>query len=226
MKDDVSDTPIAPAVRKTTQEVICGDCLPIMRGYKDKQFDLVLCDPPYGIGRDGQKGDKSVSGNYNPTRHHRKEHNFLGWDNEIPSKNYFDEMFRVSKNQIIWGGNYFVEYLTEGHKGWLIWDKGQHGLTMSDCELAYSSFDFPTRIFTINRRHVQLEGALHPTMKPKELMKWCIELSGAQTILDPFLGSGTTLVAAKQLNRNAVGIEISPEYCEIARKRLEQQTLL
>ena len=201
-------------------EVICGDSLEIMRGFKDKQFDLVLTDPPYGIGIDGQ--DLSFAAN---PKQNRKYHQRMGWDDSIPSKEYFDEMFRVSRNQIIWGGNYFVEYLSEGHKGWFVWDKGQHGLTMSDCELAYSSFDFPTRVFVFNRNHIKQDGAQHPTQKPEELMRWCIELSGAQTILDPFAGSGTTGVAAKYLNRHFTLIEISPKYVEIIKNRLSQEKL-
>ena len=204
-------------------KIYCGDCLEIMPLLE--KVDLVVTDPPYGIGIDGQDGDRSRSGNYNPTRHHRKAHTFLGWDNEIPKKECFSQMFRLSKNQIIWGGNYFVPHLTEGHKGWLVWDKGQHGLTMSDCELAYSSYDFPTRIFVMNRRHVQLEGAHHPTQKPRELLVWSIQQckywDTALSILDPFLGSGTTLVACKELKRNGIGIEINEKYCEIAKKRLQ-----
>lgn len=203
------------------QKIIQGDCLEVMKTFPDKYFDLVLTDPPYGLGIDGQKENFST----NP-KHNRKHHEFKGWDSAIPSREYFDEIFRISKNQIIWGGNYFVAYLNEGHKGWIVWDKGQHGLTMSDCELAYSSYDFPTRVFVYNRVEILKDGAHHPTMKPVELMKRCLQLTEAQTVLDPFLGSGTTLVAAKQLRRSATGIEISPEYCEIARKRLEQDTLL
>ena len=198
------------------------DCLKVMKTFPDKSVDLVLTDPPYGIGIDGQK--KSVSKN---PKHNRKYHEFGGWDNEIPSKEYFDEMFRISKNQIIWGGNYFVEHLKEGHKGWLVWDKGQHGLTMSDCELAYSSFDCPTRVYVFNRVEIQKDGAHHPTLKPLELIRWCVENHSeeGQTVLDPFLGSGTTAVACKQLNRNYIGIEISEKYCEIAKRRLEQEKL-
>ena len=202
------------------QEIICGDSLKVMQALPDKYFDCCITDPPYGLGIDGQK----LSYSANP-KHNRKQHPFMGWDSKIPSKKYFDEIFRVSKNQIIWGGNYFVSYLTEAHKGWMVWDKGQHGLTMSDCELAYTSFDFPTRVFVFNRNHIKQDGAYHPTMKPLELMRWCIELSGAETILDPFMGSGTTLLAAKQLGKNAMGIEIAPEYVEIARKRLSQESL-
>src|SRR3990167_10130803 len=123
-------------------KIINADCLKVMKQMPDKCVDLVLTDPPYGLGIDGQKESFSK----NP-KHNRKKHEFMGWDNEIPQKEYFEEMFRISKNQIIWGGNYFVSYLSEGHKGWLVWDKGQYGLTMSDGELAYTSFDKSLRIF-------------------------------------------------------------------------------
>jgi site-specific DNA-methyltransferase (adenine-specific) len=164
-----------------------------------------------------------LSLNDNP-KHNRKAYPFMGWDKGIPSAEYFMEMFRVSRNQVIWGGNYFVQYLTEGHKGWLVWDKGQHGLTMSDCELAYTSFDCPTRVVTLNRVELLKDGAEHPTQKPVELMRWCLSKysNEGDTILDPFAGSGTTCVAAKILGRKYIGIEINPVYAEIARKRVEQ----
>ena len=118
-----------------------------MKYIPDKFFQLAITDPPYGIGIDGQK----LSINKNP-KHNRKQHKKKDWDSAgIPGADYFRELERISENQIIWGGNYFVEHLQQGHKGWIVWDKGQHGLTMSDCELAYSSFDSPTRIVVINR---------------------------------------------------------------------------
>lgn len=122
------------------------DCMKGMAEFPDGFFDLAIVDPPYGIGVDGQR--ERICTN---TKHNRKEHIRKSWDRAIPPPEYFRELERVSKAQIIWGGNYFVPYLTQGHKGWLIWDKGQRGLTMSDCELAYTSFDTPTRIFTLNR---------------------------------------------------------------------------
>lgn len=201
-------------------KIMCGDSLKIMQSFPDKYFDCVITDPPYGLGIDGQKESFAT----NP-KHNRKKHPFMGWDSKIPSKKYFDEMFRISKNQIIWGGNYFVDYFTEGHKGWLVWDKGQRGLTMSDGELAYSSFDSALRIFTFNRSILKTDGAHHPTMKPLELMRWCVEYSGAKSVIDPFMGSGTTILAAKQLGVNALGIDIAPEYVEKARNRLAQQQL-
>jgi site-specific DNA-methyltransferase (adenine-specific) len=206
-------------IKDITNTIIQGDCLEVMKQMPDNCVDLILTDPPYGIGIDGQKACSCK----NP-KHNRKEHDFKGWDKAIPPKEYFEEMFRVSRNQIIWGGNYFVEHLTEGHKGWIVWDKGQHGLTMSDCELAYSSFDFVTRIIVMNRAELLRDGTKHPTQKPYRLFKQIItkHSSENQIILDPFLGSGTTAVACELMNRNYIGIEISPEYCEIARKRVQE----
>ncbi|MEK9206869.1 MAG: DNA methyltransferase [Patescibacteria group bacterium] len=222
MKDDLSDTPSESTVRKTTQEVICGDCLPIMRGYKDKQFDLVLCDPPYGIG-----ADKGVGGGISKGRKYKGD-----WDVR-PKKEYFDEILRVSKNAVIFGGNFFTDLLpVNGH--WIVWDKVgeiKFDNPYSGAELAWTNFDKNTV-----KKYVVIQAGFiaeekdrhHPTMKPVKLFGSILAdyTTDEMTILDPFLGSGTTLVACKQLNRNGVGIEISPEYCEIARKRLEQQTLL
>lgn len=137
------------------------DCMQGMKEFPDGFFDLAIVDPPYGIGIDGQK--KRVCGN---PKHNRKEHIRKSWDKAIPTPEYFRELERVSKAQVIWGGNYFVPYLEQGHKGWLVWDKGQHGLTMSDCELAYTSFDTPTRVFVCNRVELLNDGTIHPTQKP------------------------------------------------------------
>lgn len=136
--------------------LINADCLPIMRKIPDKFFQLAIVDPPYGIGNDGQK--KKVCKN---PKQGRKEHERKDWDSKgIPGAEYFRELERISENQIIWGGNYFVKHLKAGHKGWIIWDKGQRGLSMSDCEIAYSSFDCPTRIFTMNRVELLKEGTI------------------------------------------------------------------
>ena len=119
------------------------DCMEYMATLPDKAFDLAIVDPPYGIGVDGQ----AEHYDYKNPKHSRKHHIQKSWDKQIPPLEYFEELQRVSKNQIIWGANYFVKHLREGHKGWIVWDKAQHGLTMSDCEFAYSSFDVPTRVF-------------------------------------------------------------------------------
>lgn len=156
-------------MQELINKIICNDCLGIMKQMPDKSIDLVLTDLPYGLGIDGQK--RSISRN---PKHNRKEHKFMGWDDAVPKKEYFDEIFRVSRNQIIWGGNYFVKHFTEGHKGWIVWDKGQRGLTMSDGELAYSSFDKALRIYTYNRVELLKDGSFHPTMKPLQLIKKCL----------------------------------------------------
>lgn len=137
------------------------DCLEVMRRYPDGYFDLAVTDPPYGLGVDGQKERRDIR----HPQHSRKAHPKQGWDDAIPTAEYFRELERVSKNQIIWGGNYFVEHLRRGHKGWIVWDKGQHGLTMSDCELAYTSFDCPTRVVVINRAQLQAGGHYPPDTK-------------------------------------------------------------
>ena len=120
------------------------------------------------------------------------------------------------------GGNYFTRNLP-AKMGWLVWDKGQR-ICSSDAELAFTSFDLALRVFVLNRVALMLDGAEHPTQKPLDLMLWCIKqvdrAGDAETILDPFLGSGTTAVAAKKLGRHFLGFEISEEYCRIARERI------
>jgi DNA modification methylase len=192
-----------------------GDCLEVMKTLDS--VDAIITDPPYGIGIAGQK----KTTNKNP-KHNRKYHEDKGWDDSIPDKKVFDEMFALTDIHIIWGGNYFVDYLTEGHKGWLYWDKGQDGLTMSDGELAYTSLDKPLRAFRINRGEIARDGSCHPTQKPVQLMKWCLkQIIGYKLILDPFMGSGTTGVASVQDGRKFIGVEIDQKYFDIACKRIE-----
>ena len=132
-------------------------------------------------------------------------------------------MLSKGKDHIIWGGNYFADLLPP-KMGWLVWDKEQR-INQSDGELAWTSFDQALRIFDKNRVVLMQDGARHPTQKPVVLIKWAIQQckywDTPLTILDPFLGSGTTLVACKELKRNAIGIEINEKYCEIAKKRLQ-----
>ena len=183
-----------------SSEVYLMDCIQGMKHYPDKWFDLAIVDPPYGLGIDGQK----LSINKNP-KHNRKQHSQKDWDNEIPAMQYFTELFRVSKNQIIWGANYFVEHLNYGSKGWLVWFKGQEGLTMSDCELAYSSFQFPTRVFNINRVELLKEGTIHPTQKPVVLYDRCFDFAKVEAgmkVLDTHLGSQSSRISANKYQLN------------------------
>jgi len=201
-------------------KIINADCMDILKQLPDKSIDLVLTDPPYGIGIDGQK----LSISKNP-KHNRKQHNFKNWDDNIPKKEVFCEIRRIAKKVIIWGGNYFNEFFEQGHKGWIVWDKGQDGLTMSDCEIAYTNFDVPTRIFRINRVELLKDNTIHPTQKPLRLFQRCVaEYSNENDlVLDCFSGSGTTAIACHRLKRRFICIEKDPEYWAKSVERLKAE---
>ena len=200
-----------------------GDCLEFMRQLPDECVDLVLTDPPYGIhDKISAKGALPNAGNRFARLYDRNP-----WDRQRPDKEYFEQIFRISGNQVICGANYFVEHLPVS-RGWIFWDKLGDGMTSVNNELIYTSFD--RSIATFRRCHgldkgfmvTDGFGGIHPTQKPVALMRWIIEKYSKPTdiIFDPFLGSGTTAVAAYQLGRRWFGCEINPEYCEIARKRI------
>ena len=181
-----------------------GDCLDLMKDIPDKSIDLVLTDPPYGIGKFGDRIDKSFKIN--------------DWDFK-PDKKYFDEIFRLSKNQIIWGGNYFDLPQT---KSFLVWDKVQpFNFSLAMYEQAWTSFNTPAKLF---KYRVLNDKKEHPTQKPLTLFEWCIinYSEEGQTIFDPFLGSGTTAVACINAGRNFIGIEKDEEYFNIAQKRVTE----
>jgi DNA modification methylase len=180
-----------------------------------KKADALVTDPPYGIGIDGQKASKAS----NP-KHDRKAHEFRGWDKERPTAATFELLRNYANDAIIWGGNYFADMLP-ATRGWLVWDKGQKGLTMSDGELAWTTFDKPLRIFKANR--AQLHGSVHPTQKPASLIEWCLNMTEG-IVFDPFLGSGTTLIAAEKTGRTCYGIELDCKYCDVIVKRWEDFT--
>ena len=184
--------------------IICGDCLDVMKDMPDNSVDLVLTDPPYGIGIAK-----------NPFR---QKHTKSDWDNQPMCKEQGLELLRIGREQIIWGGNYFD---LKPSQGFLVWDKCQP-FTFSSAmvEMAWCSKQSPAKLF---RLRVTEYAKVHPTQKPLELMIWCVEHNSKEgdLILDPFCGSGTTCVAAKMLDRHYIGIDISEKYCEIARKRVE-----
>ncbi len=186
-----------------------------MRTLPDKSIDLALVDPPYGINRDGQTETFTKN-----KKHKRKNFEHKGWDNSIPDSDYFKELFRVSKNQIIWGANYFTEYLSPS-MGWIFWDKGQD-LSMSDGELAYSSFERALRRIKINRGQLMVEGGtMHPTQKPIKLYKWLLLNYGltGQSIIDTHLGSGSSRIAAYDLGFDFYGCELDTDYYNAQEKR-------
>lgn len=146
------------------------------------------------------------------------------WDKERPAKKCFDEIFRVSKNQIIWGGNYFADLFPPKMR-WLVWDKGQRNFSLADGELAWTSFNKALRIFDYSRALALKDGKVHPTQKALQLMIWCVveHTEKGDLILDPFMGSGTTAVACIKTERNFIGFEIDKGYYEIACKRIEAE---
>ncbi len=205
----VAAVSVAPYYRDDAVVIFNADCREIVPHIP--KAHLLLTDPPYGIGS-LMKGGKN-------TGHWNTLSNGNDWDMEIPDLTPF---LSVSEKSIVWGGNYFP---LPPCRGVLAWRKLNAVPTQADMEIAWTTLDIPAKMFA----HAS-GGAMkrhgHPTQKPLALMLWCIGLAGdVQTILDPFMGSGTTLVAAKQLGRFAVGIEREEQYCEIAVKRLAQEHL-
>lgn len=220
-------------IEKWLNTIRQGDCLELMKQLPDKCIDLVLTDPPYGIGQDKDQERKS---GYKGKRQLgvRKGYGFSNWDNEVPNKEYFEQMMRISKNQIFFGGNYFA-HLIPPSSCWIVWDKDNGANDFADCELAWTSFDTAIRKFKW-KWHGMLQEQMgkhkefrqHPTQKPVKLFEWILSKYSKETdiILDPYAGSGTTGRAAKNLGRPFILFEKEPSYCEIANKRLEQEVLL
>lgn len=212
---------INPYYNKNDIKIYNMDSLEYMQNAGVKTFDLVLTDPPYGLGMGGREY-LGAGNKYN--RFFTKTR----WDNEIPKKDYFDEIFRISKNQIIWGGNYFIDYLYNT-KCMLVWYKkaGLPTNSFADCELAWTSYNRTAMIFNSRWsgyiRDSKEKKLAHPTQKALDVMTWCLkEFSNKNDIiLDPFCGTGTTLVAAKKLGLEAIGVEINSKYCDMAVERLE-----
>jgi len=191
-----------------------GDCLQLMKGLPDKSIDLVLTDPPYGIGKKWTGGWGS---GWKQSQKDAKER--YEWDINPPCKEVFEEIFRVSKNQVIWGGNYFD---LPPSRCWLVWNKPERGFTLAEAELAWTSYDNVVRVFDHNRHE---PNRLHPTQKPSALFEWILEryTKPNDTVLDPFLGSGTTLLACRRTGRNGIGYEINPDYEEIIKERIMEK---
>lgn len=214
---------------KEVNKIILGDCLEVMRGMADNSVDLVLTDPPYG--KSWTRNNKTPGFGSQGNKAWRTDE--LTWDKFTPTQEYFDEMIRVSKNQIIFGGNYFTDKLPVSNC-WIVWDKiGNHKFSnpFADCELAWTSFSKVIKKYVVVQQGFvkdTKDKRLHPTQKPTELMKAIIVdfAETGQKILDPFVGSGSTIKAAKDLGFNATGIEINPDYVKIAQDRLKQEVLL
>lgn len=199
----------------------CREVLPML-----PKVDAVITDPPYGIKEHGGKvrfGPASAAKGFGS----HKEYQELGWDNASPDAELFAAILAKAPLQVVWGANHFVSKIGLDASQWLVWHKkGADKSDFADCELAWTNLGGAVRYFkhdwvgfgAINSG----EKREHPTQKPIPLMEWCVTLtSGAQTILDPFMGSGTTGVACMNLGRSFIGIEREPKYFDIACRRIE-----
>lgn len=195
-------------------KVFNEDCLETMKRMEDKSIDLILTDPPYGIGDKFKGGNNSKMNKFNSIVD-------KGWD-KVPSKEIFEEIYRVSKHQIIWGGNYFELPAT---RGFIIWDKKiSQDFTLAMAEYAWTSFDTLAKIYRLSSEKI---GRLHPTQKPEKVIEYCLNFalnidSSIETVYDPFAGSGTTLVVSKSKGLDYIGSELDKDYYEIIQKRLQQ----
>ena len=196
-----------------------ADCMEVMKTFKDNQFSLAIVDPPYGI-NEGNKsrgmGTSAMAGDYT----------IKDWDKSIPEKEYFLELKRVSKNQIIWGGNYMVEHLNTS-MGWIFWDKDSSG-DFSDGELAYTSFNKAlkkVKITWMGMRQYNMKNKeirIHPTQKPVQLYKWLLQnyAKEGDTILDTHFGSLSIGIACHDMKFDLTAIEMDADYYEQAKQRL------
>ena len=201
------------------------DCMQGMKEFPDKYFDLAIVDPPYGIGENGDKNHTrsklAKAKNYKA---------FSGNDIEPPDKEYFDELFRVSKNQIIWGANHFIHLISYDSSCWIVWDKDNTG-DFADCELAWTSFNTAVRKFKyrwngmLQENMKNKETRIHPTQKPIALYEWLLSryAKDGDIILDTHVGSASSLIACYNTNHKFVGFELDKYYYELSKKRLDTE---
>ena len=225
-----------PYYKDDSVVILHGDCREIVPQLG--KFDLLLTDPPYGIGEAAGKNKsrgKRVGFKGNGTAlAYTRNYGDNNWDNEPATAEELTIAISAAKWTTIFGGNYFN---LPPSSCWLVWDKDNFGTDFADCELAWTNFKTAVRKFKfrwngmLQENMKQKEVRFHPTQKPTRLLQWCIEHADRaskqkiETILDPFMGSGTTLRAAKDLGRKAVGIELEEKYCEIAANRMRQEVL-
>lgn len=209
--------------------LLCGDSTDsnnldlLLQG---KKPELLLTDPPYGIDYGNQlvKGDEFTE---KTNKHGWRNFGNPKWDKSKPENGVLQYLCQITENQIIWGGNYFTDDLPPT-MGWLIWDKGQRGFSLADGEMAWTSFDNALRIKEYARALANREEKNHPTQKPVEIIKWCLEYADRHSkieiklILDPYLGSGTTLATMHQLKRKCYGMELDPKYCQVIVERMHK----
>jgi site-specific DNA-methyltransferase (adenine-specific) len=204
-------------------EVYLEDCVTVLKRYADNHFDLAIVDPPYGI--DVAKTGK-VGGN---NAGKAKDYGAKEWDKQPPNEEYFRQLFRVSKNQIVWGANHFISKMPHDSSCWLVWDKDNTG-NFADCELAWTSFDTAVRKFQwrwngmLQQNMKDKEERIHPTQKPVALYEWILQnyAKRGDLILDTHLGSGSSRIAADKGGFNFVGFEIDCDYFSAQEKRFNE----
>lgn len=184
------------------------DCMEGLKQTPDNYYSLAVIDPPYGIGMDGNN-------NWSGSKHKVKD-----WDNECPNVDFFNELFRVSKNQIIWGANHFISKMSKDSKCWIIWDKQNDGFSFADGEMAWTSFDTAVRFFRYHRGK-QTDTRIHPTQKPVALYDWIFKnyAKEGDKILDTHLGSASSRIAADMHKLDFTGYELDKEYFDASVKR-------
>ena len=202
------------------------DCMQGMKEFPDKYFQLAIIDPPYGIGENGSKnhtrGKLSKAKNYKA---------FAGMDSTPASESYFKELFRVSKNQIIWGANHFISKIPYDSSCWIVWDKDNGENDFADCELAWTSFDTAVRRITcrwngmIQQDMKHKEKRIHPTQKPVALYEWILNkyAKDEDIILDTHVGSASSLIACHNTGHKFVGFELDKYYYDLSKKRLDEE---
>lgn len=202
-------------------KIINADFRDYIRELPDKCVDLLLTDPPYAIDITRQLVKKDP---YH--KHGYQSWDLKEWDKERPTSLDFKEMIRVSKNQIIWGGNYFADLLPAS-QGWFVWNKCQRDFSLADGELAWTSFNKALRIFDYSRAQALKDKKIHPTQKPLALFEWILKLRSNKNdlILDCYSGSGTTAVACHNTGRNFICFEKDPDYYQKSVERLENARL-
>lgn len=189
------------------------DCMEGMKEIPDKYFELAIVDPPYGIGINVNIGrrKRDKKSNYK---------HFAGKDKTIPNKDYFDDLFRISKNQIIWGGNYMTNFLYPS-PCWLMWDKGfSEKVTFAQYELAWTSFSSPAKKYNYNA--AKNNNRIHPTQKPIALYKWLLKnyANPGDKILDTHVGSGSSIIACLDLGFEYMGFELDEDYFKLMQERI------
>ena len=203
--------------RSALSTVYLMDCIEGMKQFPDKIFDLAVVDPPYGI------DIANKLSNHSTVKHTAKD-----WDKYTPTQEYWDELFRVSKNQIVWGGNYFMSKIQRDSPCWIFWDKNNGDSTFADGEMAWTSFDSPIRLAKIHwcgsaAKHETGQNKIHPTQKPIKLYDWILMKYAKPNdlILDTHLGSQSSRIAANKAGLDFVGFEIDREYFDNGNKRFK-----